>query len=273
MFEQEPPPPDHPLLALEQVICTPHLGAATDEAQVNVAVAIAQQIVDFLARGELRNAVNVPSISPELREQLEPFLRLGEKLGSLQAQLLKGPPSVVHVECAGEIADFDMRPITLAVLYGLLSRLVETGTVNYVNAREVARERGMEVVESRTPETKGFRNRVAVAVETPKGRSEVAGAVFGRDVIRLVKIDGFHLEAVPEGHILVLRNRDVPGVVGKVGTLLGEAGINIAGLQLGREAIGGMAVSLVHVDDPVPAEVLERLRQLPNIVAAEAVEL
>lgn len=273
VFAQEPPPPNHPLLALEQVVCTPHLGAATDEAQVNVAVAIARQIVDFLARGEMRNAVNVPSVSPELRERLNPFLELGAKLGSLQAQLLSAAPQTVQIEYAGEVAELDTRPVTIAVLHGLLSRLVESGTVNYVNAREVARERGIEVVETRSREPKGFLNFVAVRVQTPQASSEVAGAVFGHDVVRLVKIDDFHLEAVPAGHILILHNRDVPGVVGNVGTLLGQVGINIAGLQLGRKAAGGMAISLIHVDDPVPEEVLDRLRRLPNVVQARAVEL
>jgi D-3-phosphoglycerate dehydrogenase len=273
VFEREPPPPDHPLLRLDRVICTPHLGAATDEAQINVAVAVAEQVVDFLLSNVTHSAVNVPSISAELLEVLRPYLVLGEKLGSLQAQLLEEAPTQVSIEYAGEVAASDVQPVTAAVLRGLLEHLLEASVVNYVNSRELARERGIQVVESRTTESKGFLNRVTVRVATAHGSSEVAGAAFGQDVIRLVKINDFYLDAVPEGYILMLHNRDVPGVVGAVGTLLGEARVNIAGLELGRERIGGMAVSLIHVDERIPEPVLERLRKLPNIVSADLVEL
>lgn len=273
VFAEEPPPADHPLLKLDKVICTPHLGAATDEAQVNVAVAIAEQMVEFLLQNVTRNAVNVPSISADLLDVLGPYLRLGEKLGSLQAQLLEEAPKELSIEYAGEVADMDVQPVTLAVLRGLLNRLLESHVVNYVNAREIARERGINVVESKTTEPKGFLNLITVRITTAKGHSEVAGAVFGRDVIRLVKINDFYLEAVPEGYILMLHNRDVPGVVGAVGTFLGEERINIAGLQLGRERVGGMAISLIHVDGAVSAASLKRLRTLPNIVSANLLEL
>ena len=273
VFEQEPPPADHPLLGLDNVVCTPHLGAATAEAQVNVSIAIAEQIVEFLLRDTVSNAVNVPSISAEQLELLQPYLQLGEKLGKLQAQLLQQAPVEVSVEYAGEIASLDVQPVTVAVLRGLLERLLDSSAVNYVNAREIARERGIRVVESKTSAAKGFMNLVVVRVRTADKSSEVAGAVFGRDVVRLVKINHFHLEAVPEGYVLMLHNHDVPGVVGRVGTLLGEARVNIAGLELGREDIGGMAISLVHVDEPVPPAVLAKLRTFPEIVSAELVEL
>ncbi len=273
VFEKEPPPPDHPLLQLDRVICTPHLGAATEEAQVNVSVAIAEQVVDFLLRNEIRDAVNVPSVSAELLEVLGPYLILGEKLGSLQAQLLKEAPQELRIEYAGEVAEVGVQPVTLAVLRGLLNRLMESHAVNYVNAPHIARERGLRVVESKTTQPKGYLNLITVQVKTAGGTVEVAGSVFGRGVIRLVKINDFYLEAAPEGFILMLHNRDMPGVVGAVGTLLGEAGINIAGLQLGREKVGGMAISLVHVDERIPPPVLDRLRMLPNIVSAGLLEL
>ncbi|GIW42076.1 MAG: D-3-phosphoglycerate dehydrogenase [Candidatus Binatia bacterium] len=273
VFAQEPPPPDHPLLQLEQVIATPHLGAATDEAQVNVAVAVAKQIVEYLTEGVIQNAVNVPSISAELLEVLSPYLRLGEILGRFQAQLLQGAPREVTVEYAGEVAEYNVAPITLSVLFGFLSRIVESGTVNYVNAPHLARERGIEVREERTTQPKGYQNLVTVRVRTTRESHEVAGAIFGRNVARLVKIDGFYLEAVPEGHILLLHNRDVPGVVGAVGTILGRAQINIARLELGREQVGGMAISLVHVDEPVPESVLAEVRRLPQVVSARLISL
>jgi D-3-phosphoglycerate dehydrogenase len=273
VFEQEPVPTDHPLLQLDNVICTPHLGAATAEAQVAVSVAIAEQLVDFLVNNVTRNAVNMPSISAEQLEVLRPYLDLGERLGSVQAQLLAEAPQELTVEYSGDVASLDVQPVTVAVLKGLLGRLLETNVVNYVNARELAKERGIKIVESKTSQPKGFTNSLTVTVRTAQKTSAVSGAVFGRDVIRLVRINGFYLEAVPEGFILMLNNRDVPGVVGAVGNLLGEAKINIAGLQLGREKVGGMALSLVHVDERIPAPVLDKLRQLPNIVSAELLEL
>jgi D-3-phosphoglycerate dehydrogenase len=273
VFEQEPVPADHPLLQLDNVICTPHLGAATAEAQVAVSVAVAEQIVDFLVHNVTRNAVNMPSISAEQLEVLRPYLTLGERLGSLQAQLLEEAPSEITVEYAGEVAAYDVQAVTIAVLKGLLGRLLETSMVNFVNARELAKERGIKVIEAKTSQPKGFTNSLTVRVKTAQKTSEVAGAVFGREVVRLVRINGYYLEAVPEGFILMLNNRDVPGVVGNVGMLLGEAKINIAGLQLGRETVGGMALSLVHVDERIPAPVMDRLRQLPNIVSADLLEL
>jgi len=273
VFSQEPPPPDHPLLKLDQVICTPHLGAATDEAQVNVAIAIAQQVVNYLSGGVIQDAVNVPSISPELLEVLGPYLTLCEKLGALQAQLLTAAPYEVTIEYAGEVANYDVKSLTLAVLRGLLTRVLESSAVNYVNAPAIARERGIKVVEAKTSQSKGFLNLVTVYIGSAKGTSTVAGAIFGQRVVRLVRINDFFLDADPEGFILMLHNRDVPGVVGTVGTLLGEAKINIARLELGRERIGGMAISLIHVDDAIPDSVLERLRTQPNIVSAQLIKL
>ncbi len=273
VFAEEPPPKDHPLLALDPVICTPHLGAATDEAQVNVSVAVAEQVVDYLTRGIIKNAINVPSISAELLDVLTPYLILGEKLGSLQAQLLTEAPLELTVEYAGDVTEYDTKAITLAVLRGLLNRVVEAGVVNYVNAPSIARDRGITVKESRSSQPKGYQNLLTVLVRTAKGNNEVAGAIFGRHVARLVKIAAFYLDAVPEGHILMLHNQDVPGVVGSVGTLLAREQINIARLELGRERVGGMAISLVHVDEVVPERVLDELRRLPSIVSAQLIEL
>ena len=272
VLAEEPPPPDHPLLQLEQVICTPHLGASTGEAQVNVAIAIAQQVGDFLCRGIIQNAVNVPSLSPEVLQVLRPYLLLAEKLGILQAQLGTELPVEVAVQASGEVAERDVRSLTAAVLRGLLGQLLGE-SVNFVNAPALARERGIKVIESRASETSDYVNALVVQVRTASRTLGVEGAVFGAGTVRLTKIDGFRMEAVPEGYILMLHNRDVPGVVGKVGTLLGESNINIAGFELGREKVGGMALSLIHVDDAVPDAVLERLRTLPHIVSAQLLRL
>jgi D-3-phosphoglycerate dehydrogenase len=275
VLEKEPPPPDHPLLRLEQVICTPHLGAQTGEAQVNVAVAIAEQVAAFLTKGIIQNAVNAPSLSPEVLQVLRPYLRLAEKLGALGAQLAGETPTALTVYPSGETAEREVKTLTTAVLRGLLGSLPESADegVNYVNAPSMARDRGIRVVESKTPHAGAYRNALGVKLETRKGAVRVAGAVFDADTIRVTQVNDFKLEAVPEGYILLLHNRDVPGVVGRVGTLLGENKINIAGLELGREHVGGMALSLFHVDDPVPDAVLASLRTHPHVVSATLLRL
>ncbi|MEK7782912.1 MAG: phosphoglycerate dehydrogenase [Candidatus Binatota bacterium] len=272
VYVDEPPSPDHPLVKMEQVITTPHLGASTDEAQLNVAIAVAEQMVDFLTRGIIRYAVNVPSVSPELLSVLRPYLTLGEKLGSLQVQMLATLPKEVQIEYGGEVTQYDVAPLTLAVLKGILTPMMES-SVNYVNAPVIARERGIKVVESKSSQASDFASSITVRVKTKEKELEVEGAIFGSNNPRIVRINNFYLEAVPEGYILILHNRDVPGVIGAVGTLLGQKGINIAGLELGREKAGGMAISFFHVDDVVPKETLEALRNLPSIVTAELVKL
>ena len=280
VFAEEPPKADDPLIALPQVVATPHLGASTGEAQVNVAIAIAEQVVAFLTRGAITAAVNMPALTPEQRDVIGPFLVLGEKLGSLAGQLCgidtppcAGAPVEVAIEYSGEVVDHPTKAITAAILRGLLLPMLGAD-LNYVSAPVIARERGIHVTETTTMQPSDYRNRIAVKVRFSSGTThEVAGAVFGRSTIRLVKLDGFSLEAVPDGYILALYNRDVPGVVGRVGTLLGRHHGNIAGLELGREKTGGQAVSLFHVDDPVPPEVLAELREAPEIISAALLRL
>ncbi len=272
VFVEEPPAKNYPLLKLDQVICTPHLGASTDEAQVSVAVAVAEQVINFLTRGVIQNALNVPSLTPEVFTVLQPYMLLGEKLGSFQAQMVTEAPVEVRIEYSGDVVEYEVGQVTAAVLRGLLSPFLET-MVNYVNAPLIARERGIKVIESRSSRPGDFLNSVTVRVQRATGETLVEGAVFGNKAVRLVRINDFYLEAVPEGYILMLHNRDVPGVVGTVGTLLGRRNINIAGLELGRERIGGMAISLIHVDEPVPPEVLTELRTLSPIVSAQLIRL
>ena len=273
VFAEEPPPSNHPLLHRDEVICTPHLGAATGEAQINVAVAIAEQVTNYLQEQVIQDAINVPSISPELLEILNPYLELGEKLGGLQGQLLCGAPIEVSIEYAGEIVDYDVKPLTLSILRGLLNCSLDSTAVNYVNAPAIARDRNIAVVESKTSSTKGFRNLVTVTVRTSDSTSTVAGAIFGRNIVRLVRINDFFLDAILDGNILMLHNRDVPGVVGSVGAILGEAQINIARLELGRQEDSGQAISLIHVDDVIPDELMEKLRNAPNIVSAHLLRM
>jgi D-3-phosphoglycerate dehydrogenase len=272
VFVEEPPPPGHPLLKLESVIATPHLGAATDEAQVQVAVDIANQVVEFLLEGTVRHAVNLPALTVKELETLGPHLSLGVKLGRLAGQLIDEAPTHVTVGFAGEAANLQPEPITAAVLKGLLSGFLDQ-ELNYVNAPYIARERGITMVETRSRETTDYINTLTITVRTASGSHEVTGAVFGNRALRLIRIDGYRIEAAPEGYFLMLHNRDVPGVVGAVGTMLGQAGINIAGLELGRDRAGGTALSLVEIDGPVPAAMLERLKTIPAITSASLITL
>lgn len=272
VFVDEPPPNDHPLLKLDQVVATPHLGAATDEAQINVAIAIADQVGNFLCNGVIQNAVNFPSLTAKQLTILQPYLTIGEKLGSFLAQLTPDAPREVQIEYSGDIIEYDVAAATAAVLRGVLSPVLES-PVNYVNAPLIARERGIRVLESRSNHPSDFLNSVIVKLTTATGTNSVEGAVFSNKAVRIVRLNAFHLEAVPEGYMLVIHNNDVPGVVGAMGTLLGKHSINIASLELGREKIGGKAIALIHVDGQVPAAVLTELQALEPIISAQQIRL
>jgi D-3-phosphoglycerate dehydrogenase len=272
VFVEEPPPADHPLLKFDSVIATPHLGAATDEAQVQVSVDIAHQVAEFLIDGTIRQAVNIPALSTKELEILGPHLTLGEKLGRLAAQLITDAPTELTLAFGGEAANLKPDAITAAVLKGLMSGFLDED-LNYVNAPFIARERGISIIETRSREVTDYVNTLTLRVRTGAGEHEVSGAVLGNRALRLTRIDGYRVEAVPEGYFLMLHNRDVPGVVGAVGTMLGQAGINIGGLELGRDRVGGTALSIFEVDEPVPGAVLDKLKTLPAITAASLLKL
>jgi D-3-phosphoglycerate dehydrogenase len=261
-----------PLIGLENFICTPHLGAATEEAQENVAVAIAEQVIDFLERGVVRNAVNAPSIDPELLAKIQPYFTLAEKLGRLCSQLSEGRMQEIRIEYQGEVASVTTAPLTAAVVKGVLDPIL-SGSVNVVNALPFAKQRGVRVVESKTSEEGDYASLISVTIGTDKAPSLVAGALFQKSQPRVVRIDEFSLEAIPEGYLLVFSNMDVPGVIGRIGTLLGKNQVNIAGMQLGRTRPGGRAVSVVNVDNPIPPPVLEEIRRMPDIVFAKLVQV
>jgi D-3-phosphoglycerate dehydrogenase len=272
VFVDEPPPPNHPLLTLDNVIATPHLGAATDEAQTQVGVDIVNQTIEFLTEGTIRHSVNIPALTPKELESLGPHLTLAEKLGRLAAQLIEQAPSQIAVGFAGDAANLKSEPIVASALKGLLSGFLDQ-QFNLVNAPFIARERGITVTETRSRETADYINVLSLSVRTANSVHEVAGSVVGNRALRLTRIDGYPIEASPEGYFLMLHNRDVPGVVGAVGTLLGQAGINIAGLELGRDRVGGMALSLVEIDGPVAGSVLDKLKTIPAITSAALIKL
>jgi D-3-phosphoglycerate dehydrogenase len=271
VFEREPPW-GSPVLDLDPVVTTPHLGASTEEAQTSVAVAIAQQVADLLVRGVVRNAVNAPSVDPELLKELAPYLGLSQKLGSFLGQVARGRMSAVTLRYAGEVAGLTVQPLTVTLLRGLLAVILEENVTD-VNAPYLARQRGIRVVESRTAVSEDFASLVSAEVTTDAGTWQVAGALFHRKEPRIVQVDGYGMEAHPSGWMLVFSNDDVPGVIGRIGTLFGAHAINIAGMQLGRSAPGGRAVSILNLDSPVPDPVLAEIRALPNIRSATLVRL
>lgn len=269
VYEKEPPL-DSPLLELENCITVPHLGASTKEAQVNVAVEMAHQVVSALKNDDIRNAVNIPEIEDI---EIKPYLSLCEKMGSLHAQLLSGHIEGIDVEYTGEIANYKVAPLTVAILKGMLSGMLTETLVNYVNAPLIAKERGIRIVESKSIKEKDFANLISVQVSTNKEKRVVEGSIFQRDDERIVSIDGFRVDAIPSGYMLVISNTDRPGIIGKVGTILGQNNINIGGLQMGRKAIGGRQLIVLNVDQVVEQEVLKQIEAVDEVLSVRMVKL
>ncbi|MGP0565875.1 phosphoglycerate dehydrogenase [Nitrospina sp. 32_T5] len=269
VYSQEPLPADSPLLEVNEIICTPHLGASTEEAQDKVAIAICDQIIDYLKYGSIRNAVNMPSIDEETLRKIKPFLELGEDLGKIASQLAAGPVTQVKVQYNGEVAETDVKPITISVLKGLLERAIDG--INMVNAPFLAKERNIEVQEMKTNEIKDYTSTIQVHVTTKEGTREITGSIFGKGDPRIVKIDDYYFEAVISKHMLILSNKDVPGVIGNLGNALGKHNINIAGFHLGRIGEGSNAVSVINIDSPPTSEALRELRETSNVLEVYSV--
>jgi D-3-phosphoglycerate dehydrogenase len=272
VFDEEPTKPGHPLLNLDNFICTPHIGASTTEAQENVAVGIAEQIVDYFTKGIARGAINIPSVPPELLPRLQPYLTLAEKIGLFQAQLYEGGLERVTVEYNGEVASLSVASLTIAVMKGLLTPILED-VVNFVNAPMIAKERGIEVKEVKSSDAGDFTSVIRVRIEAGKKTHMVAGTLYSRKDPRIIEIDGFQVEVAPEGHMLLILNVDRPGVIGLVGRVLGDHNINIARMQCSREERGGHALLIIGLDAQLPGDVLETIKRSENILSVKSADL
>ena len=271
VFEEEPTK-NMELVGLDNVICTPHLGASTDEAQTNVAIAIAHQIAAYFTTGEIKGAVNFPSVSADVMAGIRPYLDLAEKLGAFQAQLLTGAIQEVSLEYSGEILNHNVAPITVSLIKGLLDQIL-TETVNYINAPVLAKERGIRIIEVKSSETKDYTNLIALTVRTSKETSRTSGAVFGQNDPRIVRINEFSVEIAPEGYLLAVSNKDLPGVIGNLGTTLGSHNVNIARLHLSRDAQSKKALVVLNTDSPVGPDILDKLRKLPHVVSITPIKM
>jgi D-3-phosphoglycerate dehydrogenase / 2-oxoglutarate reductase len=251
------------LFGREEVIATPHLGASTTEAQENVALQIAEQMADYLLNGAIVNALNMPSLSAEEAARLKPYLKLAEQLGSFAGQLLESELKGVEIEYCGHAAELNVKPLTQIALASLLAPQLDT--VNMVNVPVICRERDISVSETRCTETLDFHTLMRLTVRTEKGRRSVAGTLFGGDRPRIVDVEDIPMEAELGAHMLLVRNKDKPGFIGNLGRMLGEQGVNIATLHLGRRGPGADAICLVQVDEPLDDKLLDRVRHIPNV--------
>ncbi|MGB9866488.1 MAG: phosphoglycerate dehydrogenase [Bacillota bacterium] len=270
VFEKEPLPPESPLLKLPNVVLTPHLGASTVEAQVNVALSVADSVVAVL-KGELvRDAVNLPRISPQALDVLTPYVPLAEKLGKMHAQLLKGQVRRISISFSGDLGTKEIGPLTSAVLKGFL-RCALQQPVNAVNAPVVARERGIKVSETLQPAEGPYTSLLEVCVESTAGTSYLAGTLLGKSEPRLVGIDGYTLDAPFAEHMLLIHHFDKPGVIGAIGTILGSRNINISGMQVGRKQVGGEAIMVLGVDNPVDEDTLAAIGKANNVRSVQVI--
>ena len=269
VFEDEPAK-ENALFGTENFVATPHLGASTEEAQENVAVQVAEQIADFLLEGAVVNAINMPSMSADEAAKLAPYMRLANLLGSFAGQLTESGLLKVAIEYQGEAADLNTTPLTATLLEGLLSPVLET--VNMVNAPVIARERDIEVTEIKHAKAVDYQTRIKLTVTTEKRVRSVCGTLFGGDKPRIIDIEGIELEAELSPHMLFTRNDDKPGLIGALGSAIGEAGLNIATFNLGRDKPGGNAIALIAVDDAVSEKVLTKVAALPHITQAKALK-
>jgi D-3-phosphoglycerate dehydrogenase / 2-oxoglutarate reductase len=273
VFETKAKPPvDSPVVNIETVITTPHLGASTEEAQVNVAVDMARSVADALLGKGYRNAANIPAMEEEAMEVIAPYINLAERLGSIQTQLIEEPIKAITVNYVGEIVSLDVDVITRALLKGIFNPILEE-EVNYVNAMLIAQERGIKVSEKKTARIEDFANLISVEFTTAGKKHFIMGTLFSNKEPRIIKMDKYYVEAIPAGYMLVVSNNDVPGVVGRIGTILGKDGVNIAEMSFGRDKKTGEAISLLNVDSEISKATLKKLKSAKDIIDVKLVKV
>jgi len=272
VFEKEPLSADSELLKFENVVTTPHLGASTEEAQVNVAVEVAEIVRDALLGRGIRNAANYPCVDAEAYKVLEPYINLSEKLGAFASQLVEGRFKEINITYSGDIIQYDLSSLTMALVKGLLSPILKE-TVNFINATSLAKERGIIVKESKSSKEEDFTTLIKVEIKTDKEARKVAATLSTNKQPRIVKIDSYYVEATPKGEMLVLQNWDRPGIIGHLGTLMGKHKINIAAMTFGREKREGKAISVLNVDSPVSEEIISKIKKNEDIIAVKVIRL
>ncbi len=273
VFESEPPK-DSPLLELDSVVAVPHLGASTAEAQENVGIDVVEQVIDALLGKEVRNAVNLPSCDAETMKALGPWITLAERMGLFLTQISGAENlSCITIKYSGEVTDFQIKPLTLALIKGIFSPILEGEEVNYVNAPYIAKERGIEIIETKTSQLGDFTNAIYVEVKTGDKTTSVVGTLFGNNDPRIVRINDYHIDADLRGVMLIIYNQDKPGAIGEIGTILGENKVNIAEMTLGRMKEGDVAITIINSDQEIPKNVLDKIKKLNKIVDALVVSL
>lgn len=272
VFEVEPPAADYELLSRPEMVFTPHLGASTEEAQENVGIEIAEAIANRLLRGEVINAVNMPNLDESTLQRIGPYLGLAEVLGKLVSQLAPKQSDVFRIDYTGKVAEMDTTLVTRSALKGYLETGSTSGSANYLNAPSIAEGRGIRITESRPTEECEFTDLITVTAGNDKEKATVSGTFFGSRA-RVVRLNDHHLDATPEGNLLIFENTDAPGVVGAIGRVLGEAKINIANMSLSRNKVGGQALSVLNVDSAVDAETLKKIAAIDGIQSASTVVL
>ncbi|MFH1847535.1 MAG: phosphoglycerate dehydrogenase [Candidatus Omnitrophota bacterium] len=273
VFETKAKPPvDSPVVGLDNVIVTPHLGAATAEAQVNVAIDMAQSVADALLGKGFHNAANVPAMEEKALQVVQPYVNLAERLGSIQSQLMDEPIKGIKINYIGEVANLDVALITRALLKGILNPILEED-INIVNSMYVAEERGIKVTEKKTSTITDFASLISIEFDTTTKKHFIMGTLFSNKEARIVKMDKYYVEAIPDGYMLVINNKDVPGVVGKIGTILGKCEVNIAEMSFGRDKAAKEAISLLNIDSKVPGKIIEKLKKEKDITEVKQVEV
>ncbi len=265
------PPFESPLLEQERVIVTPHLGASTEEAQINVAVSVAEQIVNSLKGLPVKNAINMPYIKPDAMKILEPYFPLAEKIGKLGMHLMESNYEKIEVSYYGEISDHNIAPLTLAVLKGLLEPVLGSA-VNYVNAPTLAKERKIKVIESKSKTSQDYASQISIRLTGTQEEKIVSGTIVGKEP-RIIQIDDYRVDIVPSKYMIVARHDDHPNIIGPCCVILGRNNINIASMQVGRIAIGGEAIMVLNVDSEVDEKILNEMRAVEGIIDTKIVIL